>query len=29
MAVTVIVSFVVIFFGAILWASRRPVETHH
>lgn len=24
-----IISFTVIFLGAILWATRRPVEEHH
>jgi hypothetical protein len=29
MALVVIGSFVVLFLGAILWATRRPADEHH
>ena len=29
MELVAVVSFTVIFIGAILWASRRPVDEHH
>jgi hypothetical protein len=29
MELVAIVSFTVVFFIAILWASRRPVDDHH
>jgi len=29
MALVAISSFILIFFSGILWASRRPADTHH